>query len=149
MRPAEAYTTREARLPDDLPAICDIRRMVFIEEQQIPANLEWDGLDADCRHVLAFSQSDEAVGTGRLLANGRIGRMAVLPDWRGRGIGTAILDALLQLARREDHPRVSLHAQRTVARFYRNAGFRETGEVFMEAGIEHVPMEKNLSVINN
>lgn len=149
MRPAEAYTTREARLPDELPAICDIRRTVFIEEQQIPANLEWDGLDADCRHVLAFSQSGEAVGTGRLLANGRIGRMAVLPDWRGRGVGTAILDALLQLARCDGHPRVILHAQRAVARFYRNAGFMETGEVFMEAGIEHVPMEKNLSFIDN
>lgn len=149
MRPAQAFTTREARLPDDLPAIRAVRRRVFIEEQQIPADLEWDGLDNGCQHVLAFSQSGEAVGTGRLLASGRIGRMAVLPDWRGRGVGTALLDTLLQLARRGDHPRVCLHAQRTVVRFYRKAGFRATGAVFMEAGIEHVPMEKNLSVINN
>jgi len=149
MWPAQAYTTREAHLPDDLPAIRVVRRMVFIEEQQIPVVLEWDGLDTGCHHVLAFSQSGEAVGTGRLLANGRIGRMAVLPDWRGCGIGTAILDALQQLARRENHSRVSLHAQRSVVRFYRKAGFMETGEAFMEAGIEHVPMEKKLSVINN
>ena len=149
MPPDEAYHTRVARLPDDLPVIHAIRRTVFIEEQLIPEHLELDGLDDVCSHVLALSQSGEAVGAGRLQSDSRIGRMAVLPAWRGRGVGTAILGALLQLAASNGRPRVYLHAQLDVAGFYRKAGFIETAAEFMEAGIAHVPMEKYLIITNN
>ena len=149
MPPDKAYHIAVARLPADLPVIHDIRRTVFIEEQQIPGDLEWDGLDGVCRHVLAFSGSGTVVGTGRLQSDGRIGRMAVLPAWRGRGAGSAILDKLTELAHRDGRRRVTLHAQLAVAGFYRKAGFIETGAVFMEAAIAHVPMEKILSINNN
>ncbi len=125
-----------------------IRRRVFVEEQGIPEALEMDGRDDDCRHVLAFSRPGTAVGTGRLQPDGRIGRMAVLADWRRHGAGTEILAALMRLAGADGHRRVVLHAQRSVAGFYRKSGFVETGAAFMEAGIAHVPMEKELPVDN-
>ncbi len=148
--PAESpYTVMEARLPDDLPAIEAIRRQVFIEEQGIPAQLEWDGRDTDCRHALALTTRKDALGTGRLDADGRIGRIAVLAPWRGQGIGTAILAALTAMARERGDYKVMLHAQLEASGLYRQAGFRETGTPFMEAGIRHVSMEKLLSRRNN
>jgi predicted GNAT family N-acyltransferase len=143
------YSVTVGRLPGDLPAIQDVRRRVFIEEQGIPAYLEWDGQDTACQHVLATDPRQAAIGTGRLDPRGRIGRMAVLPSWRSRGIGSALLDALIALARRQDHREVVVHAQCTVAGFYRKAGFREQGRPFTEAGIEHLKMVKTLVSDNN
>lgn len=143
------FTVSEARLPDDLPAIEAIRRQVFIEEQGIPARLEWDGQDTDCRHVLALTSRERAVGTGRLDPDGRIGRLAVLEPWRGQGIGSAILAALVGIARQRCYRKVSLHAQLGASGFYCKAGFREIGAPFVEAGIRHVNMEKSLSRDNN
>ncbi len=143
------FSVTKARLPDDLPAIEAIRRQVFIEEQGIPAQLEWDGRDPDCRHVLALTSRNNAVGTGRLDPDGRIGRMAVLAPWRGQGIGSAILGALVGIARSRGYRKLTLHAQLSASGFYRKAGFRETGAPFIEAGIHHVGMEKYLSWDNN
>jgi predicted GNAT family N-acyltransferase len=143
------YTISEARLPRDLPAIHGIRRQVFIEEQGIPAQLEWDGRDDICRHVLASNQRRIPIGTGRLDPEGRIGRMAVLQPWRMHGIGTVLLDALLTQARVLGHREVVVHAQCSVAGFYRKAGFREKGRHFREAGIEHLKMVKTLVSGNN
>lgn len=138
------FTVSEARLPDDLPAIEAIRRQVFIEEQGIPAQLEWDDQDTDCRHVLARTRDGGALGTGRIDPHGRIGRLAVLGPWRGQGIGTALLHALLAIARQRGHDPVTLHAQLDACGLYRRAGFSERGTPFTEAGILHVIMEKCL-----
>lgn len=121
-----------------------IRQQVFIDEQGIPARLEWDGRDTDCVHVLAFTQDGTAVGTGRLDTDGRIGRMAVLAPWRGHGAGTAMLGGLLAAARETGCQRVYLHAQENARSLYRRAGFRVLGEPYLEAGIPHVSMEMSL-----
>ena len=145
----EAFCIFEARLPADLPLIRTVRHTVFIDEQRIPAVMEWDGLDDVCSHALALSDSGTTIGTGRLSSDGRIGRMAVLPGWRNRGVGIAILEMLLQHACRNGYLRVTLDAQRAVTGFYSKAGFTGTGAIFMKAGIEHVPMEKILFIVNN
>lgn len=121
-----------------------IRAAVFIEEQGVPEELEWDEIDGRCRHVLAFSPDGKPVGTGRLLPDGHIGRMAVLKAWRGRGVGGAILEALLSLARKERFDTVRLHAQTHAVGFYAKHGFAVVGEEFMEAGIPHRMMTLRL-----
>jgi predicted GNAT family N-acyltransferase len=143
------YTVTVARLPGDLPAIHDVRRQVFVVEQGIPADLEWDGRDDISHHVLATDPRQLAIGTGRLDPGGRIGRMAVLQSWRSHGVGRALLTALLALARAQGHREVMVHAQCSVAGFYRKTGFREQGRPFMEAGIEHQKMVKMLVSDNN
>ncbi|MGH8751618.1 MAG: GNAT family N-acetyltransferase [Burkholderiales bacterium] len=117
-----------------------IRETVFIIEQRVPAELEWDGLDADARHVLARSRGGKAVGTARLLVQGQIGRMAVLKEWRGRGVGGALLEALLKIAGAAGLREVFLHAQTHALEFYARRGFRAVGAEFMDAGIPHVKM---------
>lgn len=123
-----------------------IRETVFIHEQGVPVDLEWDGLDASCAHVLAWSESGEAIGTARLQPNGTIGRMAVLKAWRGRGVGRALLQTLLDLAVRQGLPRVTLSAQIHALGFYERAGFHVIGEPFMDAGIPHRKMVKELTM---
>lgn len=143
------YQILEARLPGDLPAIHLVRRTVFVVEQGIPEHLEWDGRDEACRHVLACDALRQPIGTGRLDPLGRIGRMAVLPSWRSRGVGMDLLITLLALARAQDFPEVVVHAQCSVAGFYRKAGFLERGRPFSEAGIEHRLMVKTFPSDNN
>jgi len=117
-----------------------IRRTVFIEEQNVPEELEWDEIDERCYHVLAFAADGTPIGTGRLLPDGHVGRMAVLKAWRGKGVGSAILKMLLDLARKEGLKSVRLHAQTHAAGFYARHGFKATGKEFMEAGIPHRAM---------
>ncbi len=126
------------------PGIRAIRETVFIHEQGVPVDLEWDGLDSSCAHVLAWNDCGEAIGTARMQPSGTIGRMAVLKDWRGRGVGRALLETLLDLAVRQGLPHVTLSAQTHALGFYERAGFRVTGEPFMDAGIPHRKMEKEL-----
>jgi len=121
-----------------------IRRAVFIEEQHVPEELEWDEADAHCRHVLAFSPEGEAVGTGRLLPDGHIGRMAVMKPWRGRGVGAALLRRLIDAARERGDREVLLSAQVHALGFYRAQGFAAYGEVYDDAGIPHQSMRLKL-----
>jgi predicted GNAT family N-acyltransferase len=121
-----------------------IRRRVFVQEQGVSEALEWDGLDSGCRHALAQSADGEAIGTGRLLPDGHIGRMAVLPAWRRSGVGTALLRELLSMAAGRGDACVVLHAQAYVTQFYRRAGFEVVSPEFMEAGIPHVRMQLRL-----
>jgi predicted GNAT family N-acyltransferase len=116
-----------------------IRRTVFIEEQRIPEPDEWDDEDADSVHVLVRLNRDP-VGTGRLNAAGKIGRIAVLAGQRGRGIGTLILRRLLEEARRLGIREPYLHAQVQAMPFYEKLGFERRGGEFDEAGIPHVRM---------
>lgn len=127
-------------------AIRAIRETVFIHEQGVPVELEWDGLDASCSHVLAWNDHGKAIGTARMQPNGTIGRMAVLKQWRGRGVGKALLQALLDLAATQGLPRVTLSAQIHARGFYERAGFHVVGEPFMDAGIPHRKMVKDLAV---
>jgi predicted GNAT family N-acyltransferase len=121
-------------------ALHAIRRTVFVEEQCVPEALEWDDFDARCQHVLAYSPQRTAIGTGRLLPDGHIGRMAVLKAWRGRGVGRAMLVFLLGLARQKGFDAVRLHAQTHALGFYARHGFTVVGDEFMEAGIPHRAM---------
>ncbi len=134
----------EADWARDAAVIRSIRRRVFVEEQGIPEILEWDGLDTDCRHVLALAGPAEVVATGRLLADGRIGRMAVLCEWRGRGVGSALLDRLQRSALDSGLQRVYVHARLEVAGFYSRAGFQAVGQPFAAADIPHIEMLKVL-----
>ena len=130
---------------DALPLARAVRERVFIEEQGVPRELEWDQWDECSDHAVALDGGSNAIGTARLLPNGRVGRMAVLRHWRGQGVGAALLAALLQLARDRDIPEVTLHAQTHAAGFYRKFGFGVRGDEFNEAGIPHVEMSLRLS----
>ncbi|HXR37117.1 MAG TPA: GNAT family N-acetyltransferase [Candidatus Binataceae bacterium] len=120
-----------------------IRRRVFIEEQQIDETLERDVDDLRAIHVLAMHDA-QPVGCGRMVesaAGAKIGRMAVLPEYRGSGIGRQVLDCLVAAARERGARLAYLHAQVPVEGFYLKYGFRPVGEVFEEAGIPHRRME--------
>ena len=129
-----------------------IRTEVFIAEQQIPVEMEWDDADAGCIHAVALNRFGLPLATGRLLqeapgaahAAGRIGRMAVIQSLRGSGVGRAVLDALMQAAQARGDQEVRLHAQTSAQGFYARAGFVSIGAVFDEAGIEHVEMARPL-----
>jgi len=120
-----------------------VREQVFVHEQHVPLELEWDGLDPQCLHVIAGDGSGAVIGTARMLADGHIGRMAVLPAWRGRGVGSALLRALLEEARRRGIEHPFLHAQTAAIGFYLRHGFAIAGHEFMDAGIPHVTMVWN------
>lgn len=117
-----------------------IRRQVFIDEQRVPEALEWDGEDAAALHWLArapISDGSRPIGTVRLLPGGRVGRMAVLSPWRGRGVGAALLGAVIDHGRERDLRELHLHAQIHAIPFYQRFGFRADGPEFMDAGIPH------------
>ena len=121
-----------------------IRMTVFVEEQRVPAGIEMDDNDAVCVHALAYAQG-RAVGTGRLLPDGHIGRMAVLRESRFLGVGGAILERLVEEARRRGMREVVLSAQTHALGFYRRHGFSARGEVYEEAGIPHQEMWRALN----
>jgi len=121
-----------------------VRRAVFIEEQHVPEDLEWDDADERAYHVLAMTRDGTPIGTGRLKLDCSIGRMAVVKDWRRKGVGSAILDALLGLAEKEGCTVVRLHAQTHALAFYARRGFEAFGGEFEEAGIAHRMMELKL-----
>ena len=121
-----------------------LRQAVFVDEQGISAALEWDDLDITATHAMALDGEGNSIGTARLLPDGHIGRMAVLPAWRGRGVGSELLRCLLNHARRLGHDRVKLSAQDHAMAFYRRHGFVEQGDAYLEAGIPHVAMSREL-----
>ncbi|WP_261379434.1 GNAT family N-acetyltransferase [Denitratisoma sp. DHT3] len=116
-----------------------------MREQGIAAAEEWDRFDAAAHHAVAYGPAGEPIGTGRLLDDGRIGRMAVLAPWRGKGVGSALLDRLLEAAARAGMAKVRLHARQSAATFYRQQGFVQQGEPFQEVGTSHVLMERRLA----
>jgi len=130
---------------DELGAQARILRFeVFVEEQGVPAELEIDAMDPVCLHALALSGSGPPLGTGRLLPDGHIGRMAVARHARGRGVGAILLAQLMQAARRQGHREVELFAQTHAQGFYLRFGFVVTGPPFEDAGIAHVTMRAPL-----
>ena len=117
-----------------------VREQVFIVEQKVAKELEFDGLDPDCQHVIAF-YDEEPVGTGRIQADGHIGRVAVLKEYRGKGVGNSIMKVLIQSARDSGQGSVWLSSQVNAKDFYKKLGFQEYGEIYEEAGIDHIKMD--------
>ena len=126
------------------PVAGPLRFAIFVGEQNVPAGIELDDLDASCVHAIAYDVDGKAIGTGRLLPDGHIGRMAVVKEWRRRGIGAEILEALTNEARKRGHAEVLLSAQLQAAEFYREHGFVAEGKVYEDAGILHQKMRKKL-----
>ncbi|NBA96781.1 GNAT family N-acetyltransferase [Pseudomonas sp. R5(2019)] len=119
-----------------------IRDSVFIAEQSVPPELEWDADDIDAVHFLAL-EGDYPVGTARLLPDGQIGRVSVLKDWRGLKVGDALMSAVISEAQNRDLKQQMLSAQVQAIPFYERLGFRIVSEEFLEAGIPHVDMVRD------
>lgn len=118
-----------------------IREQVFVFEQFVPTELEWDGLDIDAMHLLAFNQQGKAIGCARLFNNGSIGRMAVLQEMRGLGIGQALLSAAINICKQHHLEKATLSAQTHAIEFYQKAGFVVVSDVYLDANIPHVDMQ--------
>jgi predicted GNAT family N-acyltransferase len=127
---------------NDRAALVGVRETVFVVEQHVPREMEIDEDDAASVHVLARAHDGTPIGSGRLTADNCIGRMAVLHAWRGRGVGTMLLQTLLEQARARRTQEVSLHAQRDAMPFWLHHGFTSVGEEFEEAGIPHITMQR-------
>jgi predicted GNAT family N-acyltransferase len=132
----------------------EVRTEVFVKEQGIPAELEWDEIDKTCIHVLVYSETSgasKAVGTGRLIApenpntSAKIGRMAVLKEYRRQGVGDDLMQALIEHAFDAGYSSVVLSAQSYVQGFYANHGFVPEGQEYLEVGIPHQKMTLNLT----
>ena len=123
--------------------ICAIRYEVFVGEQNVPEELEIDGLDGEAKHVLAFVDA-LPIGTGRILNDGHIGSVAVLKNYRGLGIGKLIMKELIKSAQDMNLKKVWLSSQWHAHSFYLDLGFVCVGEIYKEAGIEHIKMYRVL-----
>lgn len=141
----QPFTVSLVSWHDGEPLLKAVRDAVFIQEQGVPAELEWDEHDATCRHALALTLQGEAIGCGRMFNNGHIGRISVLPQWREKKVGTTIMEAFLAYAAAHDYPQVDVDAQTHAVPFYQRFEFVEQGEVFMDAGIPHIKMLLKLS----
>lgn len=141
---ASSFAVRPVQWLESRQQLRAVRRSVFIEEQNVPEELEWDAADEHAHHVLATDGNDTPIGTGRLKADCHIGRMAVLRAWRGRGVGGTIVKALLSVAGKKGCGIVRLHAQTHAIGFYARFGFKVVGGEFDEAGIPHRLMEIKL-----
>ena len=131
---------------ENIKYIRSIRDNIFIKEQGIDPKIEFDGLDSSAIHTLVFI-NDKAIGTGRILIDGHIGRIAVLSEYRGQGIGSKIIKSLIDEAIRSNYKRVYLGSQKQAINFYLKLGFTPFGDEFMEAEILHLSMEKIIQKI--
>ena len=141
---AGEYTVTRAGWDADSTALMHVRRCVFIDEQRVPEALEWDEDDGICTHVLAWDAKRDAVGTARLHPSGRVGRVAVLREHRGAGVGRLLMTTMILVARREGIERLVLHSQVQALGFYRQLTFTPFGNEFMDAGIAHIEMQLTL-----
>ena len=141
---AQGFTIRDVTWAQEEEKLRAVRLAVFVVEQNIPEEHEWDEQDAVSVHALAQDRDGVPIGCGRLLPDGHIGRLAVLSDWRGQGVGAGLLLHLVGLARDRGHARALLNAQTHAVPFYARYGFEPSGEPFMEAGIPHQEMVRLL-----
>ena len=123
--------------------ICEVRFKVFVDEQNVPEELEIDGFDDDATHALILLD-DKAIGTGRILPDGHIGRVAVLKEYRGQGVGKLIMKILIEWAQDNYLQSLWLSSQWHARGFYIDLNFTCTGEKFEEAGIDHIKMTRKL-----
>lgn len=124
--------------------LCDVRYRVFVIEQHVPEEIEVDEYDARVIHAIASDSEGNPIGTGRLSEDGRIGRIAVLREWRGKNVGSEIMQALIERARSERMSSLYLHGQTQSLPFYEKLGFVASGPEFFEAGIPHREMALTL-----
>ena len=129
----------------DRDLLTAVRQAVFVEEQQVPLEIELDERDPACLHVVAIIGTGCPVGTARMTIDGHIGRCAVLKEWRGRGIGSRLVSGLIDMARELDLASVYLNSQIQAVPFYEKLGFHVTGEVFYEANIAHREMIRTIT----
>ncbi len=141
---ADGFTLTIVSWEHDAPRLRAVRHAVFVVEQNIPEELEWDDVDAVCVHALALDRDGVPIACGRLLPDGHIGRMAVLSGWRGQGVGAAVLSLLIEVARDRGDAAVRLHAQTHAVPFYAKFGFVPEGDEYLEAGIPHRTMVRML-----
>lgn len=140
------FLVRLADWDSDQEDLRRIRERVFIQEQQVPVALEWDGLDEDAIHLLACDPCGNPIGCARVLDSGVIGRVAVLAQWRGQGVGSALLAEAIACCRNRGWPVVTLSAQTHAIPFYERMGFIVCSEEYMDAGIPHSDMRLELSI---
>jgi predicted GNAT family N-acyltransferase len=138
------FSVKTVAWPEFAASISQLRHTVFVEEQGVPASLELDGEDDRCQHVVAQDGLGRVIGTGRLLPDFRIGRMAVDAAWRGKNVGGRMLEALMNCAASMGANRVELAAQIQVVAFYERYGFVVCSDEFVEAGIRHRMMARSL-----
>lgn len=124
----------------DMDELRYVRNSVFVEEQFIPSDMEFDDIDRQCHHVIARDEQRRPIGTARLSHEGKIGRMAVLQEWRRQRVGESLLRALIEKARKQGLTSVTANAQLTALGFYAKYGFMPEGETMIEAGIPHQAM---------
>jgi len=147
-RPEAMFTVETVAFERAIAELRAIRDVVFLQEQGVPVEIERDALDPLSEHVLARDAQGTPIGTGRLTPDRRIGRMAVLPQWRNRRVGEAMLKALLAQARARHWTEVTLHAQVPAMAFYARQGFLPYGERHVEAGLDHQSMRLVLGAVN-
>ncbi|GBG84821.1 hypothetical protein CBR_g39197 [Chara braunii] len=140
----DTFSVRLATWPQESDPLRRVRTEVFVVEQNVAPDEEWDGVDERCVHVLACDGLDRPIGTGRLLPDGKIGRMAVVKSWRGRGVGSGILQLLMNEARTRGHKEVEVAAQTQAIPFYEKFGFIAYGEEFLDANMPHCWMSADL-----
>jgi|TARA_B110000196_G_C21068390_1_gene626148 predicted GNAT family N-acyltransferase len=143
------FDIREAGWETDGDVLQDIRRRVFIIEQHVPKDEEWDGQDEKGWHFIATEKDDVPIGTARLLPSGQIGRMAVLEEYRRHGVGRALLEQAIEKARHLGMQDLFLHVQLHALHFYEAVGFSLEGEEFIEAGIAHRKMTLVLTPLDD
>ena len=136
----EAMTIEEVNWLQAERELRKIRTEVFLHEQHVPAELEWDGLDEVASHLLLRNDLDEAIGCARILNHSKIGRMAILKAWRNRGYGAALLKAAIAHCRNHDVQVMQLSAQVNAIGFYAKFGFEVCSEVYDDANIPHQDM---------
>ncbi len=144
----EHITIRTANWPQEQELLRQLRNTVFVQEQNVPVDIEWDGYDQEATHFIAFDHNGDAIATARLLPSGKLGRMAVLRNWRDHGIGSQVLRYVLRWSK-SNFEKIHLHAQVQAIPFYQRAGFQPYGERFYEAGIEHQAMDINLHLLDD
>ena len=125
-------------------ALYSVRYEVFVVGQNVPAEEEVDSMDPDCKHFLATDSNANPIGTSRVLADGHIGRVAVLEPWRSKGVGRALMVASVDCVSKLGLTTALLDSQLTAAAFYEKLGFEPYGEEFMKFGIPHIAMRKRL-----
>ncbi len=137
----QAFYIKQVAWSTDEGELRLIRESVFIREQSVPESLEWDGLDADATHLIAIDNQNHALGCVRIVNQNNIGRMAVLQEKRGLGIGLSLLNAAVEHCRAQGQMLVKLSAQMHAVAFYEKSGFTVNSAPYLDANIWHVDMQ--------
>jgi len=132
---------RQVKTKEELNQVFEIRKQVFIEEQNVPYALEMDGLDSEAVQIIAFF-NNKPVGCARLRTNHcvKLERIAILKEYRKRGFGKQITDYLIDYCKKKEYNEICLHSQTYISDFYEKLGFKKRGKQFLEAGTEHIEM---------